>query len=252
MTKIYGYGEDSLTYLALKNMTLKENKQNILTAIGDDANNADKCLIFYRPSFGRGGRSKAAKYMLGEFDAILATPKAIYLIESKWDFNCNGGKIGLEPRQIVRHIIYQWYYDNLIKCGLPRHDGLQWDEFRNTNKIIFENNLKDEYTIIQGGDCTKAVKEEFIRCFNKEIPTRGHTITENLWSVTKELYEYGREHIEGSTCKLCNILLLFRVNKKNRDASYSLNSLTAKYFEKKELEMYEYNFKNNFFEMECL
>jgi hypothetical protein len=68
--QIIGYGEDALTYWALTTKL-----QDILDKL--DKTKADDCLVFYRPSFGRGMN-------IGEFDAILATPKTVYLIESKW------------------------------------------------------------------------------------------------------------------------------------------------------------------------
>jgi hypothetical protein len=66
-------------------------------------------VFFYRPSFGRGGRSKAC---LGEFDAILVTPLTMYLIETKWDSSpeLRGGE--LAKRQSVRHESITWLAEN--------------------------------------------------------------------------------------------------------------------------------------------
>ena len=72
--KILGYGEDSLTFWALK-YRLKDILKKL-----NDKTPSSKCTIFYRPSFGRGNY-----ICFGEFDAILATEKFIYLIESKWE-----------------------------------------------------------------------------------------------------------------------------------------------------------------------
>lgn len=74
MSKIFGYGEDALTLWALKQHT-----SNILEEF-QDKTPISNCLIFYRPSFGRGFGS-----VFGEFDAILVSRENIYLIESKWD-----------------------------------------------------------------------------------------------------------------------------------------------------------------------
>ena len=77
MSKILGYGEDALTLWALKHHVPK-----ILEEFQDKTPILD-CLVFYRPSFGRHGQANSSVF--GEFDAILASRKNIYLIESKWD-----------------------------------------------------------------------------------------------------------------------------------------------------------------------
>jgi|GEM_PF-3352140 len=68
--QVIGYGEDALTYWAVT-----QKLQDVLNKLGEPQ--AKDCLVFYRPSFGRGMN-------IGEFDAILATPNCVYLIESKW------------------------------------------------------------------------------------------------------------------------------------------------------------------------
>ena len=81
----YGYGEDSLTLWLLKTKFKDFFEKLTKKSLG----NTSKPIILYRPSFGRGGRSKSN---IGEFDAIIGSSETIYLIESKWD-NCKEGKV---------------------------------------------------------------------------------------------------------------------------------------------------------------
>ena len=53
MSKIFAYGEDAYTLWALEHRV-----SDILKEFNDTTQLSD-CMIFYRPSFGRGGRSKA-------------------------------------------------------------------------------------------------------------------------------------------------------------------------------------------------
>jgi len=66
-------------------------------------------LVFYRPSFGRHAKENASVF--GEFDAIIASPQNIYLVESKWDNLVESKKDELVIRreQLMRHQIFTWY-----------------------------------------------------------------------------------------------------------------------------------------------
>lgn len=103
MATIIGYGEDALTYWALSTRL-----GWILDKLKDPSDPED-CLVLYRPSFGRRGGPNSAQF--GEFDAILATPMCVYLIESKWggSSELKGGIITLRPEQTLRHEIFKWY-----------------------------------------------------------------------------------------------------------------------------------------------
>ncbi|MEY4945715.1 MAG: hypothetical protein RIR22_416 [Planctomycetota bacterium] len=104
--KVYAYGEDALTLWAIKNRL-----SEILSKLGDETK-VDECKIFFRPSFGRGGKGKSN---FGEFDFILLTFKAIYLGESKWDGSSEklkDGLLELRPEQLFRHNVFKWYMDN--------------------------------------------------------------------------------------------------------------------------------------------
>ena len=115
MCKILGYGEDALTLLALKSHMSK-----ILERF-EDKSDPSKCLVFYRPSFGRSGGEKSSEF--GEFDAMVASLENIYLIESKWDnlSNNENYKVKIKNVQQLRHDIFSWSLYALIDpSGRPR------------------------------------------------------------------------------------------------------------------------------------
>jgi hypothetical protein len=103
MSKILGYGEDALTLWALK-----RHVSTILNHFKDSSSPSD-CLVFYRPSFGRHAKENSSVF--GEFDAIVASPQNIYLVESKWDNLVESKKDELVIRreQLMRHQILTWY-----------------------------------------------------------------------------------------------------------------------------------------------
>jgi hypothetical protein len=83
----------------------------VLGQLGDDSTERDNLLLIYRPSFGRAGGDGSAQF--GEFDAIVGTPKAVYLIESKWTGEPinNNGQVLLAGRQLRRHQVFRWIRD---------------------------------------------------------------------------------------------------------------------------------------------
>jgi hypothetical protein len=97
----YCYGEDSLTLWMLRHhldLFLLELK---------DYSRPDKCVVFYRPSFGR--RNSGINHpSFGEFDCIILSEFKVYLVESKWE------KIKpLEANQVFRHEVLAEYIDNI-------------------------------------------------------------------------------------------------------------------------------------------
>jgi hypothetical protein len=100
MPAIYGYGEDGLTHWAFRDCLA-----DMLQRLHDDTPLQDT-ILFFRPSFGRAGGIASSQF--GEFDAILGTRKAVYLVESKWRGIWAGGAIMLESRQVLRHRIFRW------------------------------------------------------------------------------------------------------------------------------------------------
>lgn len=155
MVDIIGYGEDALTYWALSTRLewmLKEL---------DDNSKPDDCLVLYRPSFGRSGGPNSAQF--GEFDAILATPVKVYLIESKWggSSEIKDGKIHLRDEQTLRHKLFHEY-------------RALWE----TSKF---NNWLDFYNKFQG------------KILEKKIAPSGSKLARNLERILRTLLEYSRD-----------------------------------------------------------
>ena len=109
--KITGYGEDGLTYWVLQHQL-----GALLRAVGDDSHPVD-CSVYFRPSFGRRGNppvapgSDARSSQFGEFDAIIGSPRCIYLIETKWkpSSRAYGGTVALRSAQVLRHKVFRAY-----------------------------------------------------------------------------------------------------------------------------------------------
>ena len=103
MERIFGYGEDSLTYWALSTQLTQ-----ILVNLHDDTPQ-EQCQVFYRPSFRRSGGPTSSQF--GEFEAIIQSSRSTYLIESKWDhLNPAPNEVVLQPVQILRHSIFKWMH----------------------------------------------------------------------------------------------------------------------------------------------
>ncbi len=101
MFPMIGYGEDGLTL-----WVLSRHLPQLLEKLGDDTDLAE-CLRFYRPSFGRKGGQYGAEF--GEFDAILATRRAVYPFESKWVRSATrSGLVTVKRRQVLRHQVFEW------------------------------------------------------------------------------------------------------------------------------------------------
>jgi hypothetical protein len=108
--RIWGYGEDALTYWALSMHMAEVIRQSPL----DDDSPTDNIVLMYRPSFGRAGGRRSAQF--GEFDAIVGTPRAVYLIETKWTGEpIFKGQVRLAEQQIRRHQIFHWIRDRWLQ-----------------------------------------------------------------------------------------------------------------------------------------
>lgn len=168
MHKVIGYGEDALTY-----RTLTKDLVEILKRL-EDSSDPSSCLLIYRPSFGRGSSSeKSATF--GEFDAILATPKSVYLIESKWQFSSEiikGSAVKLREEQLLRHKIFSWYFKHWEKNS-------NWTDFVRKNEKQFEGEFKDK---------------------KKKIAPIGSRLSENL--------EYLLNLLHGYSGTIKNVLLV--------------------------------------------
>jgi len=130
MTKIFGYGEDAFTLWALKKLMPRILEYH-------DKTTSSKCLVFYRPSFGR--RSRKDSSIFGEFDAIIVSLKNIYLVESKWDnlSEFKKDKLVLRKEQALRHRILAWYLAHWDKKYSKR-----WGSFVKEHQNDFKFNGK--------------------------------------------------------------------------------------------------------------
>jgi hypothetical protein len=119
VTTIWGYGEDGLTYWALS-----QRMGEILREL-EGKTEADPSIILYRPSFGRG------RGCFGEFDAIIGTQAAVYLVEAKWDGSgrTKTGGIALKDKQIRRHRIFA----DILTCWQKQSPN-SWAKFCDDNR----------------------------------------------------------------------------------------------------------------------
>jgi len=186
--KVYAYGEDALTLWAIKNKV-----PEILGKLGDKTK-VEECKIFFRPSFGRGGKGT-----FGEFDFIILSDDKLYLGESKWD----GAKkpkakvhIKFKQQQLRRHEIFKWYIEKIKEIKEILKEEC-WSTFK------------------------KNYKDDFSKCFGpKEIPDLDKKglkplLVENLITVLKLiakkpdkivdvlLYFYNGKNLEDG-CKVTN------------------------------------------------
>jgi len=177
--KIIGYGEDALTFWALKQQVSK-----ILNEFQDKPAPSN-CLVFYRPSFGR--RSRKGSSIFGEFDAIIVSSKNVYLIESKWGNlgQSKENRLVLRREQTLRHQIFSWYLTH-------------WDEKYRGHWGNFVEEHQDDF------------KREF-KSDEKTMPQKGKLLATNLEYVLTKSVEYCRT-ITYHNIK--NVLLFFHSNKK--------------------------------------
>ena len=105
--EILGYGEDALTFHALST-----GFTELLRNLGDDTDPA-AAVRFFRPSLGRRGAAPDGKPRseFGEFDAIIGTARAVYLVEAKWSASSElkGTDLTLRPEQKRRHQAFRAY-----------------------------------------------------------------------------------------------------------------------------------------------
>jgi hypothetical protein len=147
MSEVLGYGEDALTLWALKH-----HVSDILRQFDDHTQPSD-CLFFYRPSFGR--HSGGSSAVFGEFDAIVASLRAIYLLESKWDnlAEYKEKELVLRKEQMQRHQIFTWYLTHWSR----QYSG-KWESFVREQKP----NFKFEGKSIPHPDKILAANLEFV------------------------------------------------------------------------------------------
>lgn len=170
--RILGYGEDALTCWALA--------QHLPEVIGqpplNDGSGVENSLLIYRPSFGRAGGNESAQS--GEFDAIIGTAQAVYLVESKWTGEpIINGQVILAARQILRHQVFHWIRERWLQQNPPN-----WDHFYH-----HDHNSTDFSTQFQG----------------KPLPPPRSRLSSNLEYVLRQLAAF--------PANVRDVLLYFRL-----------------------------------------
>ena len=153
-----GYGEDALT---LWGMT--QGLPRFLRQLKDDTP-PEEALVIFRPSFGRRSPNpNAIPSVFGEFDAIVRSRQANYLVEGKWNSSSELKKSVLEvaERQERRHRVMRWYYQNW-----QQEDRESWADFRRRSKASFEAAFRG-LTMPTAGT-TLAMNLEYILALMKE------------------------------------------------------------------------------------
>ncbi len=205
MVAIYGYGEDSITYWAF-NTRFSEIMNDL-----EDESKEESCLLFYRPSLGRGGKSDT---LFGEFDAILLTPKSTYLIEAKWDGSNELKKGTLTGGQRFRHTAIKWIAENW--------NGIEaFDAFMPNNQDKFHGMVKDFLNLNQDID-----DESWQNIMDKRLPEKRkdeeNTVFNNLCFILHKAREINKNNFNvqnvvlvfiNERSKLKNIILDFKVDK---------------------------------------
>ncbi len=143
--QLYGYGEDALTIYALQNRI-----ESILSKLADNSDPHNRKMI-YRPSFGRGRGGS-----FGEFDFLIATPKTIYLGESKWigskELRKRAREIILDETQIKRHQTFEKYRSEWVHCKalyMRESDSpFKWSDFLGS---VATRNALDDLVLPQSG-----------------------------------------------------------------------------------------------------
>jgi hypothetical protein len=129
------YGEDALTLY-----TLLERRSDLLRELDDDTD-PEAATVIFRPSFGRrgaGGEGVTARAtpsaQFGEFDAILGTARATYLVESKWERSgeAHSESLALRYEQVRRHEVMRWYIQEW-----RRLQPSDWPEFATSRAEAF-------------------------------------------------------------------------------------------------------------------
>lgn len=172
---IWAYGEDGLTFWALK------NKLADILAQLKDKTPSEECKVFYRLSFGRGGKSKAN---FGEFDFVILSNNNIYLGESKWDKSkrVSNGLMKLSEVQVRRHSIFRKYITSYFAT-----ESLKWSELSSKVNSLF---VQDD--------------------IEKSVPKKTTLLAQNILSFL----QIAQCHFGSTTPEVVNILLYLHCQSK--------------------------------------
>jgi hypothetical protein len=127
--RVLGYGEDALTLHILRNHMGEFLKQLKDPGISESA------AAYYRPSFGRG------RGCFGEFDAIVSTERAIYLVETKWNESSEWKTGELKDKQQRRHEMFEWYAEQWQRVAPANWSEFATDECRRLFLKRFGKNM---------------------------------------------------------------------------------------------------------------
>lgn len=208
MVNVIGYGEDALTYCAVTSR-LPELLGHL-----NDATDLGEALVFYRPSFGRAASSGVSPAghiasAFGEFDAIVATSVAIYLIESKWkgSSGMRHEAICLGAPQSRRHEVFTWYVEMWRSSA-----SNSWDEFVASRSAEFEAKFKHmmmpsssstlgrnlAYTLGRLTSISTQVKNVLLYFNNEQDIRRSPLRVEAACSLPFHLVTMGYSPLDGS------------------------------------------------------
>lgn len=157
-----GYGEDALT---LWGMT--KGLPSFLRQLEDDTP-AEDALVLFRPSFGRRSpNSNATPSVFGEFDAIVRSRSANYLIEGKWNSSSElkESVLKIAEKQTRRHNVMRWYYENWKRGGRE-----SWADFRQRSKASFEAAFQGLTMPTAGTTLAKNLEYVLTLMKEKELP----------------------------------------------------------------------------------
>lgn len=120
---LLGYGEHAFALHAITT-----GLPELFRQLGDPTDPRES-IRFFRPSFGRRSSragAELARSAFGEFDGIIGSAKAVYLIEAKWTGSGEllGAELELRPEQRRRHVAFRTYLEEWRRIPAG-----SWDAF---------------------------------------------------------------------------------------------------------------------------
>ena len=98
----------------------------------------------------------------GEFDALVGTPKATYLIESKWTgAQIINGHIRLKEWQVLRHRVFRWIRNEWLRERAATGQ-MTWQQFYAAKVEAFEAEFRPESKMLARPTSRLARNLEFV------------------------------------------------------------------------------------------